>query len=250
MAPNDIVEGMLDWQEYATAHAKTLRKIDPQVAPIPTALYALGMPGLTAYFGLLDVCRPQPGETVLVSAAAGAVGSLVGQIAKIKRCRAVGITGSDQKVRYLTQELGFDAAFNYHESADFQASLKQVCPNGVDVYFDNVGGGVTDEVIRSLNTRARVVLCGQTSQYNAERPEMGPRWLDQLIIKQARMEGFLVNQFSARFDDGLRQLAIWLQQDKIRYHEDIVEGIENAPRAYVGLLAGENIGKRLVKVAA
>jgi len=250
MAPNDIVEGLLGWQEYATAHAKTLRKIDPDIAPIPTALYALGMPGLTAYFGLLDICHPQPGETVLVSAAAGAVGSLVGQIAKIKRCRAVGITGSDQKVRFLTDELGFDAAFNYRETNNYQARLKQVCPNGVDVYFDNVGGAVTDEVIRCLNTRARIALCGQISQYNAERPEMGPRWLDQLIIKQARMEGFLVSQFSTRFEDGLRQLAIWLHQEKIRYHEDIVEGIENAPRAFIGMLSGENIGKRLVRVAA
>jgi len=250
IAPNDIVEGMLGWQEYATAHAKTLRKIDPQIAPIPTALYALGMPGLTAYFGLLDICRPQPGETVLVSAAAGAVGSLVGQIARIKRCRAVGITGSDQKVRFLTQELGFDAAFNYNATSDYQSSLKKVCPNGVDVYFDNVGGIVTDEVVRALNTRARIALCGQISQYNAKRTENGPRWLDQLIIKQARMEGFLVSQFSSRFEDGLRQLALWLHQQKIRYREEIVEGIENAPRAFIGLLSGENIGKRLVKVAA
>jgi NADPH:quinone reductase len=250
MAPNDIVEGMLGWQEYATVHAKTLRKIDPQIAPIPTALDALGIPGLTAYFGLLEVCRPQPGETVLVSAASGSIGSLVGQIARIKRCRAVGITGSDQKVRFLTEELGFDAAFNYHQTTDYQASLRQVCPNGVDVYFDNVGGVVTDEVIRVLNTRARIALCAQISQYKAEKPEMGPRWLDQLIIKQARMEGFVVNQFSNRFEDALRQLAAWLQQNKIRYREDAVEGLENAPRAFIELLAGENIGKRLVKIAA
>src|SRR5262249_39604556 len=138
IAPNDIVEGMLGWQEYATAQARALRKVDPEIAPIPTALYALGVPGLTAYFGLLDICRPQPGETVVVSAAAGAIGSLVGQIAKIKRCRAVGLAESDEKVRFLTQELGFDAAFNYTDAADHQGRLKHVCPNGVDVYFDNV----------------------------------------------------------------------------------------------------------------
>jgi NADPH-dependent curcumin reductase CurA len=250
VAPNDIVEGMLGWQEYATANAKTLRKIDPDVAPIPTALSALGIPGLTAYFGLLEVCRPQPGETLLVSAAAGAVGSLVGQIGKLKRCRIVGITGSAEKVRFLTTELGFDAAFNYREATDFQARLKQVCPNGIDVYFDSVGGTTTDEVIRSLNSRARVALCDQVSHPSADKPEMGPRWLDQISHKQVRMEGFQVSQFSARFEDGLRQMAVWIHQGKIRYQDDAVEGIENAPKAFVDMVQGENIPKRLVKVAA
>lgn len=215
IAPNDYVEGPFGWQEYATAHAKAVRKIDPEAAPIASALHALGIPGLTAYFGLVDICRPQPGETVLVSAAAGVVGSLVGQIAKIKRCRVVGITGSAEKVRFLTQDLGFDAAFNYRETVDYQARLKQVCPNGIDIYFDNVGGPLTDEVIRSINTRARIALCAQVAGAQSSQPS-GPRWLDQLILKQARVEGFQVGQFSSRWDEGMRHMAAWLNQKKIR----------------------------------
>src|SRR5262249_43562391 len=157
----------LGWQEYATASAKTLRKIDPNAAPLPTALNALGVPGLTAYFGLLDICKPQPGETVAVSAAAGAVGSLVGQIARIKRCRVVGIVGSNEKVNFLTKELGFDAAFNYKEADDYLAQLKRLCPNGIDVYFDNVGGWITDQTVMAINTRARIAICGQISQYSS-----------------------------------------------------------------------------------
>lgn len=250
IAQGDIVEGMLGWQEYAVAPAKTLRKIDPGSAPISTALYVLGMPGLTAYFGLLDICRPQPGETVVISGAAGAVGSLVGQIAKIKRCRAIGVAGSDEKIRYLTSELGFDGGFNYHETADYAAKLKELCPNGIDIYFDNVGGKITDEVLRQINTRARVAVCGQISQYNAEGPEMGPRWLSQLIIKQAKVEGFLVTQFSERYEEALKQLGTWLRDGKIKYREDVVDGLENAPAAFIGMMEGKNIGKQLVKVGA
>lgn len=250
MAVGDIVEGMLGWQEYAVAQAKALRKIDPAAAPISTALYVLGMPGLTAYFGLLEICRPQAGETVLISGAAGAVGSLVGQIARIKRCRAVGVAGSDEKVRYLTGELGFDGAFNYKSTSDYHARIKELCPNGVDVYFDNVGGEITDAAVRLINTRARIGVCGQISQYNLEKPEMGPRWLGQLVMKQAKAEGFLVNQFADHFEEGYRQLGNWLRQKRIQYREDIVEGIENTPRAFIGMLEGANIGKRLVKVAA
>jgi NADPH-dependent curcumin reductase CurA len=246
----DIVEGMLGWQEYAVAHAKSLRKLDPNAAPITTALHVLGMPGLTAYFGLLDICRPQPGETVVISGAAGAVGSLVGQIARIKRCRVIGIAGSNQKIRYLTRDLSFDGGFNYKETPDYQAKLKELCPNGIDVYFDNVGGAITDEAIRLINTRARIAVCGQVSQYNATEPEMGPRWLGQLVAKQAKAEGFLVMQFADRFDEGLRQLANWLREKKIQYREEIAEGLENAPRAFIGMLQGKNIGKQLVRIAA
>jgi NADPH-dependent curcumin reductase CurA len=247
IAKDDVVEGMLGWQEYAVAQAKSLRKVDPRVAPISTSLYVLGMPGLTAYFGLLDICKPQPGETVVVSAAAGAVGSLVGQIARIKRCRAIGIAGSNEKIRFITRELGFDGGFNYKEG-DYQARLKELCPNGVDIYFDNVGGPVTDAVIRAINTRARIAVCGQISQYNSERPEMGPRWLGQLVAKQAKAEGFLVQQFADRHEEGLKQLATWLREKKLKYHEDIVDGLENAPMAFIGMLEGKNIGKRLVRV--
>src|SRR5215471_10844939 len=155
VAKDDIVEGMLGWQEYAVAPAKSLRKIDPGAAPITTSLYVLGMPGLTAYFGLLDITKPQPGETVVVSGAGGAVGSIVGQIAKIKRCRAIGVAGSNEKVQFITRELGFDGGFNYKEADNYAGALKSLCPNGVDVYFDNVGGPLTDEVMRQINTRAR-----------------------------------------------------------------------------------------------
>ena len=249
IAKDDFVEGMLGWQEFAVAPAKSLRKIDPNAAPITTALYVLGMPGLTAYFGLLDICRPQPGETVVVSSAGGAVGSIVGQIARIKRCRAIGIAGSDDKVAFITRELGFEAAFNYKMTEDYSARLKELCPNGVDVYFDNVGGPITDAVMRHINTRARVAVCGQISQYNEAGPQMGPRWLSQLVVKQAKVEGFLVQQFADRYEEALRQLMTWLREKRIKFREDVVDGIENAPAAFIGMLRGENIGKRLVRLA-
>ena len=245
----DTVEGMLGWQEYATAPAKALRKIDPAAGPISSALYVLGMPGLTAYFGLLEIGRPHAGETVVVSGAAGAVGSLVGQIARIKRCRAIGIAGSHEKVRFLTGELGFDGAFNYRETPDYAAKLKELCPNGVDVYFDNVGGAITDAVMRRIAKNARVAVCGQISQYNAVEPETGPRWLSQLVVRQAKVEGFLVTQFAERFEAGLRQLSTWLKEKRLVYREDVVDGLENAPRAFIRMLEGKNIGKQLVKVA-
>jgi NADPH-dependent curcumin reductase CurA len=249
LAEGEIVEGMLGWQEYATAAAKTLRRIDPSIAPISTALSVLGMPGLTAYFGLLDICHPQPGETVVVSGAAGAVGSLVGQIARIKRCRAIGIAGSDEKVRYITGKLGFDAGFNYKETPDYFGRLKQLCPTGIDIYFDNVGGPITDAVMRLINTRARVSVCGQISAYNSEEPETGPRWLSQLVVKQAKVEGFLVFQYIDRYDEGFRQLTSWLREGKLKYREDFMDGLENAPKAFIRMLEGANIGKQLVKIA-
>ena len=245
----DIVEGMLGWQEYAAAPAKSLRKVDPAAGPISSSLYVLGMPGLTAYFGLLEICKPQPGETVVVSGAAGAVGSLVGQIARIKRCRAIGIAGTEEKVRFLVDELGFDAAFNYRETTDYDSKLKELCPNGVDVYFDNVGGPITDAVMRRIGSHARVAVCGQISQYNAVEPEMGPRWLSQLVIRQAKVEGFLVTQFADRFEAGLHQLSTWLKEKRLHYREDVVEGLEKAPQAFIRMLEGKNIGKQLVKVA-
>jgi NADPH-dependent curcumin reductase CurA len=173
----------------------------------------------------------------------------VGQIARIKRCRAIGIAGSDEKVRFLMEELGFDGAFNYRETADYGAKLKELCPNGVDVYFDNVGGAITDAVMRRIATHARVAVCGQISQYNAVGPETGPRWLSQLVVKQAKVEGFLVSQFAARFDGGLQQLSTWLKEKRLRYREDVVDGLENAPQAFIRMLEGKNIGKQLLKVA-
>jgi len=248
LARGDVVTGMLGWQDYAVAPAKSLRRLDALAAPITTGLYVLGTPGLAAYFGLLDICRPQPGETVVVSGAGGAIGSIVGQIAKIKRCRVVGIAGSDEKIRFITNDLSFDGGFNYREGS-YHAHLKELCPNGVDVYFDNVGGGITDAVMRLINLRARVAVCGQVSQYNSDGPDLGPRWMGQLVARQAKVEGFLVHQFSDRYEEGLRQLSAWLREKRIRYREDVTDGLENAPQAFISMLEGRNIGKQLVKVA-
>jgi NADPH-dependent curcumin reductase CurA len=244
-----IVVGMFGWQQYATSDGTGVRKVDPSLAPISTALGVLGMTGLSAYFGLLEIGKPQAGETVVVSGAAGAVGSLAGQIARIQGCRVIGIAGSDEKVRWLTEELGFDAAFNYKTTPNVYRKLLTLCPIGIDIYFDNVGGEITDSVIRHINVRARLVVCGQISQYNLEKLENGPRWLWALIVKQARAEGFLVFQFADRYDEGLRQMALWLREGRLKYRETILDGIENAPRAFIGMLQGENIGKQLVKIA-
>ena len=246
----DIVDGMFGWQDYAVSNGQGVRKIDPSLARISTALGVLGMPGLTAYFGLLEIGNPQAGETVVVSGAAGAVGSLVGQIAKIKGCRVVGIAGADDKIAYLTGELGFDGAFNYKTESDYYEKLKELCPKGVDVYFDNVGGEITDAVFRLINTKARISICGQISQYNLEKPEMAPRLiLTMLLVKQAKAEGFLVFQFLERYPEGLRQMAQWIKEGKLKYKEDIEEGIENTPRAFMAMLKGHNLGKQLVKVS-
>jgi NADPH-dependent curcumin reductase CurA len=245
----DAVEGMLGWQEYAVAQGHELRKIDPSLAPISTALGVLGMPGLTAFFGLVDLCDPQPGETVVVSGAAGAVGMLVGQIAKVKGCRVVGVAGSDAKISWLLDELHFDAALNYKTAEDFDGKLKELCPDGIDVYFDNVGGAITDAVVRLLNAKARISVCGQSSQYNLETPEVGPRWLLQLIVKQANVQGFLVSGYAERFPEGFAQLAIWLKQGKLKYREEVAQGIEAAPQAFIGMLQGKNQGKQLVRLS-
>ena len=246
----EILEGMFGWQDYAVSDGQGLRKIDPNLAPISTALGILGMPGLTAYFGLLEIGKPQSGETVVVSGAAGAVGSLVGQIAKIKGCRVIGIAGADDKIGYLTDELGFDAAFNYKTVSDYYGKLHELCPNGIDVYFDNVGGAITDAVFRLINTKARISICGQISQYNLERPEMGPRLiLSMLLVRQSKAEGFLVSQFAGRFAEGLTQMAQWLKEGKLKYKEDIEYGIENTPAAFIAMLKGRNVGKQLVKVS-
>jgi hypothetical protein len=248
-AVGDVVLGEFGWQTHTLINGKGIRKIDPGIAPISTSLGVLGMPGLTAYFGLLEIGQPKAGETVVVSGAAGAVGSIVGQIAKIKGCRAVGTAGGDDKVCYLVDELGFDGAFNYKTTKNYVDGFKQLCPAGIDVYFDNVGGATTDAVIPLLNTKARLSICGQISQYNLEKPEVGPRWLWALIVKQARAEGFLVFQFADRFQQAIVDMAGWIKAGKLKYKEDIVDGFENMPRAFIGMLGGDNTGKRLIKAA-
>ncbi len=245
----DIVAGRIGWQEYCVTDGTEIRKVRTGGQPISTALGVLGMPGLTAYFGLLDIANPQPGETVVISGAAGAVGSTVGQIAKIKGCRVIGIAGSDEKVAYLIDELGFDAAFNYKTTDDYIKKLAELCPDGIDVYFDNVGGPLTDAVFPLINVNARVAVCGQIALYNSTELEQGPRLLWKLIEKQARMEGFLVFQFVDRFREAMADLAKWVDEGKIKYRERIDDGLENAPKIFLGLFDGVNTGKQLVRVS-
>jgi NADPH-dependent curcumin reductase CurA len=245
----DIITGTLGWRDYNVADSREVRKINPDIAPVSAALGILGMPGLTAYFGLLDIGKPSSGETVVVSGAAGAVGTVVGQIAKISGCRVVGIAGSDVKTEYLVHELGFDAAINYKTTSDIKKALKDACPHGVDVYFDNVGGEISDAVMPLLNHKARIVLCGQISQYNINKPDVGPRIQTYLLIKSAMMKGFIVMDYADRSEEGIRQLAQWISQKKLKYAEHVIEGLENAPKAFIGLFKGENLGKQLVKVS-
>jgi len=247
-AVGDIVDVYMGWQEYVISSGKGIRKLNPSIAPVSTALGVLGMTGLTAYFGLLDVCNPQPGETVVVSGAAGAVGSIVGQIAKIKGCRTVGIAGGDDKCAWISTDCGYDAAFNYKTTDNYGAKLKELCPNGIDVYFDNVGGAITDAVFMQINTHARLSICGQISQYNNAKPEMGPRLLGMLIVARAKVQGFLVSDYMPRAAEAMIEMSGWLREGKLKYREDIVEGFENLPKAFIGLFHGENTGKRIVKV--
>lgn len=243
-----IVQGRIGWQEYGVLNGEEVRIVDPSLAPISTALGVLGMPGMTAYFGLLEVGRPKPAETVLVSAASGAVGGLVGQIAKIKGCRVVGIAGTEAKCSYVVDELGFDAAIN-RRTADVEQEIERLCPDGVDVYFDNVGGKVLDATLQNINVGARIVICGMISEYNLPTPEIAPRPTRTLLVRRARMEGFLVFDFEDRYPDGRRQMAAWIDEGRIKYKEDVVEGLENAPEAFFGLLRGDNFGKLLIKVS-
>lgn len=244
----DLVTGMMGWQDFSVVKGDHLNQVDTKLAPPSTALGVLGMPGLTAYFGLLEIGQPQQGETVVISGAAGAVGSLVGQIAKIKGCRVVGIAGSEEKVRFLKEDLGFDAVINY-KTDPMKEAVTEACPDGVDVYFDNVGGEISDIVVSRINKFARIILCGQIALYNLEKTDVGPRVQSQLLINSALMKGFIVADYQKRFKEGLIQLAEWLSHGKIQYRENIVEGLENAPRAFQGLFKGENLGKQLVKVS-
>jgi NADPH:quinone reductase len=245
-AEGDLAVGQLGWQDYAVARAGALRKVPPEVQPPTLALHVLGTTGFTAYFGLLDVGQPRPGDTVVVSGAAGAVGQVVGQIAKLMGCRAVGIAGGPEKSADLRDHYGYDAGLDY-KSGDLRAALKEACPHGVDVYFDNCGGDISAAVHSRLNVGARIVICGQISQYNLERP--APTFHPGLLIVfRARMEGFLVSDYSHRFDEAAARLGAWLAEGRIRWREDVTEGLENAPRAFIAMLRGENHGKALVQV--
>jgi NADPH-dependent curcumin reductase CurA len=243
----ELAVGQLGWQEYAVARAGSVRKVPPELAPPTLALHAVGTTGFTAYFGLLDVGQPRPGDTVVVSGAAGAVGHVVGQIARLTGCRTVGIAGGSEKCGDLVESYGYDAAIDY-KADDVRAALKEACPGGIDVYFDNVGGEVSAAVHPRLTVGARIVICGQISQYNLERPE--PTFHPGLLIVfRARMQGFLVSDYAHRFDEAAARLVRWIAEGKIRWREDVTEGLENAPRAFIGMLRGENRGKAIVRVA-
>lgn len=244
----DFVYGGLGIQEYATVDGKGLSKVDPAVAPLPVYLGTLGMPGMTAYFGLLDIGKPQAGETVVVSGAAGAVGTVVGQIAKIKGCRVVGIAGGKQKCDYLTQTLGFDAAIDY-KSEDVKKSLRQYCPKGVDVYFDNVGGDILDIVLTQLARKARIIICGAISQYNSTTGVKGPSNYMSLLVNRASMTGMVVFDYADRYPEAGREMAGWLKSGQLKTREDIVDGLETFPETLLKLFSGENFGKLVIKVA-
>ena len=244
--PGDVVNGNLPWAEHAVVDGHDLRVVDDSLAPVSTAVGVLGMPGATAYFGLTDVGEPVAGDTVVVNGAAGAVGSVVGQVARIGGCDVVGIAGSDRKCEWLTDELGFDAAVNY-DTEDVRARLREET-DGVDVYFDNVGGPITDAVWPLLSVGCRVVICGQISLYNATETPTGPRKLGQLIQTRGKVEGVLVRDYPD-WSEAFERIAGWIREDELHYRETVTEGFENAPDAFLGLFEGENIGKQVVQVA-
>ncbi len=249
----DWVLSYTGWQEYAITEVNTLRKLDPNEVPVTTALGILGMPARIAYFGLIEAGKPQEGETVVVSGASGAVGQAVVQIAKIKGCKVVGIAGSDEKTSYLKEKLGVDEIINYkkHPSAvEIKDELSRLCPKGVDVYYDNVGGHITDAIFELININARIIICGQISQYSGglDNPEMGPRFLHKMLYKRATIQGVLARDYNHRMDEMLTEMTPWVQNKSLKYKETIVDGFENLPKALNMLFYGKNMGKLIVKV--
>jgi len=243
----DAVLGHLQWQEIQVANAQQVTRLD-KAAPLSYYLGILGMPGLTAYFGMNEIGKPVAGETVVVSGAAGAVGIVVCQIARLKGCRVVGIAGSDDKNAYLKDVLKVDEVINYHTEKNIKKAIARVCPDGVDVYYDNVGGEISDAVFFNINKFARIILCGQISMYNNTEIPVGPRPQPLMVKKSALMQGFIVSNYSSRFGEGVQQLAQWLGEGKLTYQETIVEGFENIPETFIGLFHGKNTGKLLVKL--
>ena len=247
-AVGDHVYAPFGVQEYAISNGRGVSKVDPKVAPLPLYLGTLGMPGMTAYFGLLDICHPKPGETVVVSGAAGAVGMLVGQIAKIKGCRTVGIAGGAEKCQWIVKDLGFDAAIDY-KSEELGKSLHQHCPKGIDIYFDNVGGDILNSVLAQISRGARISICGAISQYNNTGPIKGPSNYLSLLINRARMEGFIVFDYADRYAEAAREMLGWMAAGKLKSREDIVDGIQTFPDTLLKLYRGDNIGKLAIRVA-
>ncbi len=243
----DVVVGNFPWQQEFIVKDKEARKVDTDLAPASYYLGVLGMTGLTAYFGLMHIGKPKAGETVVVSGAAGAVGIVVGQIAKIQGCHVVGIAGSDEKIQMLTTEFGFDKAINYKTTKDMNKAIAEACPNGVDIYFDNVGGEISDAVIQNINFHARIPLCGQISLYNATEAQMGPRIQPMLLTRSVLMQGFIVGNFQDKFPEGVQHLAQWVKEGKLKTTETIEHGFENLPKALLGLFKGDNTGKMIVE---
>lgn len=247
----DVVLGNLPWREVQVAKGEGLNKLEKGVAPLSYYLGILGMPGLTAYTGLTCIGKPKSGETVVISGAAGAVGSVVGQIAKIMGCKVVGIAGGESKVHYLKEELGFDEVINYKEYkslAELSEAVVGSCPNGVDVYFDNVGGEISDAVLLNINRYARIILCGQIALYNSTEVPVGPRPQIALVKNSALMQGFIVRDFAGYFPEAVKALAQWVKDGKLTYHETVIKGFNRLPEAFIGLFKGENTGKLLVEM--
>jgi len=249
--PRDFVFAAIGWQEYAVSDGQGVRKIDPALRPLTYALGLLGMPGMTAYTGLLNIGQPQPGETLVVAAAAGAVGSLVGQIGRIQGCRVVGIAGGPDKCRFVKEELGFDECLDHHQP-NLAARLEAACPRGIDIYFENVGGAVFDAVLPLLNNFARIPVCGLIAHYNATElppgPDRVPLVMQQILVKRLTFRGFIVWDFASQMPQFLADMSVWLREGRLKYKEDITDGLENAPRELIGLLRGKNFGKKIIRV--
>lgn len=244
----DFVSGNLEWKEYQVSDGKGINKLDAKVSELSPYLGILGMTGLTAYLGLTEIGIPKTGETLVVSGAAGAVGSVVGQIGKIMGCNVVGITGTDEKAELLKSKFKFDHAINYKTSPDLKEAIRNACPNGVDIYFDNVGGEISDAVLANINKHARLPVCGAISLYNDTKIPVGPRIQPIILTKSATMTGFIVGDFSAKFPAAMKQLAVWLKEGKLTYAETIVDGFDNIPQAFIDLFSGKNEGKMIVKI--
>jgi NADPH-dependent curcumin reductase CurA len=248
--PGDTVLGYLGWQGFAATDARNLRTVDPKIVPLSNYLGVAGMPGVTAWYGLLEIGRPKEGETVAVSAASGAVGSVVGQLAKIKGCRAVGIAGGPQKCDYVVKELGFDACVDHRANegaGDLTRALAKAAPGGIDVYFENVGGPVLDAALMVCNPFARIPVCGMIADYNASE-RYGVKNMITTVFKRLKLQGFIVSDHLERWPEAISQLAQWVREGKIKYRESVTQGLENAPKAFIGLFKGENFGKQLIKI--
>lgn len=246
-APGNFVIGFMEWREYLVSEASGLTLLDPQGCPLSTYLGVIGSTGLSAYFALTDIGKPKPGQTMVVSGAAGAVGSIAGQIGKIMGCRVIGIAGSDEKAKFIRSSLGYDAAINYNTCANISVTIAALCPEGVDVYFDNVGGDISDAVISNMSNYGRVVVCGSISSYNDTVKDHGLRLLPLVVFKKLLIQGFLIADYKDRYAEGISQLQQWLADGKIHYAETILQGFERLPEAFIGLFSGQNEGKMIVQ---